>query len=175
MEVLKIIFWTLIFIIFYTYIGYGLLLFFIIKIKRFFKGTSKITHNLNYEPEVTLFITAYNEKDYVAQKMLNSRALDYPKEKLHIVWVTDGSDDGTPEMLKEYDQVTVHHSDERKGKINAMNRGMKLVNTPLVVFRDANTIIVTESIRRIVQLFGKSTVVCVSGEKRILNKEKEGD
>ena len=111
------------------------------KIKRFFKRTSKITHNLNYEPEVTLFITAYNEKDYVAQKMLNSRALDYPKEKLHIVWVTDGSDDGTPEMLKAYDQVSVHHLDERKGKVNAMNRGMKLVNTPLVVFSDANTML----------------------------------
>ena len=52
-----------------------------------------------YEPEVTLFIAAYNEKDVIAEKMQNSLELEYPREKLHIMWVTDGSDDGTPELL----------------------------------------------------------------------------
>jgi cellulose synthase/poly-beta-1,6-N-acetylglucosamine synthase-like glycosyltransferase len=173
MEVLKIIFWILIFIIFYTYIGYGILLFCIIKIRRFFNKAPKDISVSIYEPNVTLFITAYNEKDYVASKMINSMRLDYPKEKLHIVWVTDGSNDGTPELLSAYDQATVYHQDERKGKINAMNRGMKFVTSPLVVFSDANTLLGRESIRRIVGLFGSSTVGCVSGEKRIVNKEKD--
>ena len=42
-------------------------------------------------PELTLFITAYNEEDVVDDKMRNSLSLDYPADKLHILWITDGS------------------------------------------------------------------------------------
>ncbi len=129
--------------------------------------------NPDFEPEVTLFIAAYNEKDFVAAKIKNSRELDYPKEKLRIVWVTDGSDDGTPEELKKYDGVEVHHLPQRSGKIGAMNRGMKFVDTPIVVFCDANTMLGNESIRRMVRLFRDPKVGCVSGEKRIFSKEKD--
>ncbi len=54
-----------------------------------------------------------------------------------------------------------------------MNRGMKLVKTPIVVFCDANTLLGKESIRRIVNLFSNPIVGCVSGEKRIFGKEKD--
>jgi cellulose synthase/poly-beta-1,6-N-acetylglucosamine synthase-like glycosyltransferase len=126
-----------------------------------------------FEPEVTLFIAAYNELDVVADKMKNTSQLDYPREKLHIVWVTDGSDDGTPELLAGYEGVEVHHHPQRSGKIGAMNRGMKFVKTPVVVFCDANTILSPSSIRRIVRLFADPKVGCVSGEKRILSREKD--
>jgi cellulose synthase/poly-beta-1,6-N-acetylglucosamine synthase-like glycosyltransferase len=122
---------------------------------------------------VTLFIAAYNEKDFVAEKIKNSQELDYPKEKLHIVWVTDGSDDGTPDEIKKYEGVTVHHLPQRSGKIGAMNRGMQFVKTPVVVFCDANTMLGKESIRRIVKLFSNPKVGCVSGEKRIFSKDKD--
>ncbi|SNR63901.1 Glycosyltransferase, catalytic subunit of cellulose synthase and poly-beta-1,6-N-acetylglucosamine synthase [Lutibacter agarilyticus] len=173
MEALKIIFWILLFIAFYTYVGYGILLYVIIKIRRFLNIGKKVAIEPNYEPEVTLFIAAYNEKDYVEAKMKNSLELDYPKEKLNIVWVTDGSDDGTPDLLKGYPNTTVHHLDARNGKIGAMNRGMEFVKTPIVVFSDANTNLGKESIRRIVNLFGNEKVGCVSGEKRIINKESD--
>ena len=103
---LKIIFWILLFIIVYTYVGYGILLYFIIKIRRFFKIGKKPNPNPDYEPEVTLFIAAYNEKDYVDAKMKNSLELDYPKEKVNIIWVTDGSDDGTPDLVRKQIQAT---------------------------------------------------------------------
>ena len=173
MEILKITFWVFLFIIVYTYIGYGILLFLIIKIRRFFKIGKKVEIDPTYEPEVTLFIAAYNEKDYVDAKMKNSLELDYPKDKLNIVWVTDGSDDGTQHLLKEYPNTTVHHLDARNGKIGAMNRGMKFVKTPIVIFSDANTNLGKESVRRIVNLFGNETVGCVSGEKRIVDKESD--
>ncbi|MEC5164353.1 cellulose synthase/poly-beta-1,6-N-acetylglucosamine synthase-like glycosyltransferase [Flavobacterium sp. PL11] len=173
MAVLKIIFWILLFIIFYTYIGYGILLFIIIKLRRFLKIGKKLELDLTYEPEVTLFIAAYNEKNYVAEKMKNSLALEYPKEKLNIVWVTDGSNDGTPDLLKGYHNTKVYHLQERNGKIGAMNRGMAFVKTPIVIFSDANTNLGKESIRRIVTLFGNSKVGCVSGEKRIVDKESD--
>jgi cellulose synthase/poly-beta-1,6-N-acetylglucosamine synthase-like glycosyltransferase len=173
MQTLQITFWILLFIIVYTYVGYGILLYLIIKIRRAFKIGKLPILNPNYEPEVTLFIAAYNEKDYVDEKMKNSLELDYPKEKLNIIWVTDGSDDGTPDLLRKYPNTTVHHLDARNGKIGAMNRGMAFVKTPIVIFSDANTGLGKESIRRIVNLFASPKVGCVSGEKRIINKETD--
>jgi cellulose synthase/poly-beta-1,6-N-acetylglucosamine synthase-like glycosyltransferase len=173
MLILKIIFWILLFIIVYTYVGYGILLYLIIKIRRVFKIGKKANPNPDYEPEVTLFIAAYNEKDYVDEKMKNTLELDYPKEKLNIIWVTDGSDDGTPDLVRKYPNATVHHLDARNGKIGAMNRGMAFVKTPIVIFSDANTGLGKESIRRIVNLFASPKVGCVSGEKRIINKETD--
>lgn len=173
MDILKILFWTFLFIIVYTYVGYGILLFAIIKIRRFFKIGGKVEIDPTYEPEVTLFIAAYNEKDYVEAKMKNTLELEYPKDKLNVIWVTDGSDDGTPDLLKGYPNTTVHHLDARNGKIGAMNRGMEFVKTPIVIFSDANTNLGKESIRRIVNLFSNPKVGCVSGEKRIVTKETD--
>ena len=173
MELLKLFFWILIGTVFYTYIGYGMVLFIIIKVRRILKIGKKKELNYSFEPEVTLFIAAYNEKDYVVSKMKNSFELEYPKEKLNIVWVTDGSDDGTPELLNEYPNTTVLHLDARNGKIGAMNRGMGFVKTPIVIFSDANTMLGKESVRRIVNQFSNESVGCVSGEKRIINKETD--
>jgi len=172
MKAIEIIFWALIFIVFYAYVGYGILLFFLVKLKRILSSKKQLL--ADYEPEVTLFIAAYNEKDFVEAKVKNSGELEYPSEKLRQVWVTDGSNDGTPDLLRQFSDVVVHHNPERNGKIGAMNRGMKLVTTTIVVFCDANTMLGKESIRRIVRLFSDPKVGCVSGEKRIFSKEKDG-
>jgi len=170
---LKIIFWIFFFLVFYTYIGYGVLLFFIIKTKRLLGLTKSDSKNNDYEPDVTLFCAAYNEKDYVEAKVRNFWSMEYPKEKIRQIWVTDGSDDGTPEILQNYEGVEVFHLDERAGKIAAMNRGMQFVKTPIVIFSDGNTMLGKESVRRIVNLFKNPKVGCVSGEKRILSNEKD--
>lgn len=173
MELLKIAFWVLAMIVIYTYVGYGIVLYLIIKIRRILRLNKKHITDPAFLPDVTLFIAAYNEKDYIAGKMNNTHELDYPLEKLHIVWVTDGSDDGTPDLLKNYNDVMVYHLPERNGKISAMNRGMKFVTTPIVIFSDANTMLGKESLKRIVRLFNDPTVGCVSGEKRIIDKESD--
>ncbi len=172
MQTVKILFWLLLFIVFYAYLGYGILLFFLVRLKRlFFKKKRDLP--ARYEPEVTLFVAAYNEKDYVDAKVANSFGLEYPREKVRQVWVTDGSDDGTPDLLRKYaDQgVEVYHENQRGGKIGAMNRGMQFVKTPIVIFSDGNTMLGKESIRRIVNLFADPKVGCVSGEKRIFDKD----
>lgn len=173
MKALEILFWVLVGLIFYTYVGYGMLLFFLVRLKRMLGLSKPFDENQDYEPEVTLFITAYNEKDFVDMKVKNSRQLDYPTDKLKFVWVTDGSDDGTPELLKTYDDVQVYHENGRNGKIAAMNRGFQYVQTPIVVFSDANTLLGKDSINIIVKFFRNPKVGCVSGEKRI--REKQAD
>ncbi|NVN94987.1 MAG: glycosyltransferase family 2 protein [Bacteroidetes bacterium] len=172
MKYLEILFWFLVFIVFYAYIGYGILLIFLVKIKSIFVKDKNL-YSKDYEPEVTLLIAAFNEKDYVAAKVRNSLQLDYPKNKLHLVWVTDGSDDGTPELLGNYPEVTVYHESARNGKIGAINRAMKFVNTPIVVYSDANTMLGEDAIRRIIYLFSNSEIGCVSGEKRIVSKDAD--
>lgn len=173
MKTLEILFWVFLFIIFYSYLGYGILLFAIIKLRRILGLVKKKVDIKDFEPEVTLFVAAYNEKDYVDEKIRNSFSLNYPCEKVKHVWVTDGSNDGTPDLLRKYEGVEVYHIDERGGKIGAMNRGMKFVKTPIVIFSDGNTNLGKESIREIVNLFADSKVGCVSGEKRIYSKDTD--
>ncbi len=167
-----ILFWTSLIIIAYTYVGYALLLWVLVKLKHLI-GRKSPSFVVDDYPEVTLFITAYNEKDFVDSKVKNSRELEYPKDKLKVVWITDGSDDGTPDLLKAYPEITVYHEPERSGKIAAMNRGMRLVDSSIVVFSDANTMLGRESIQRIVNLFANPKVGCVSGEKRIYDHDKD--
>ncbi|MGE0019550.1 MAG: glycosyltransferase family 2 protein [Draconibacterium sp.] len=173
MKTLEILFWVFLFIIFYSYLGYGILLFAIIKLRRILGLSKKKDDKKDFEPEVTLFVAAYNEKDYVDEKIKNSFSLNYPREKVKHVWVTDGSNDGTPDLLRKYVGVEVYHLDERGGKIGAMNRGMQFVKTPIVIFSDGNTNLGKESIREIVNLFADPKVGCVSGEKRIYSKDTD--
>ena len=123
------LFWIGIFIVFYTYLGYGILLYVLVKIKELFIKPVKKALPDPF-PEVTLFIAAYNEEDIVASKMVNCHALSYPADKLKIVWVTDGSNDRTNEYLKKYEDVTVLFQPERRGKTAALNRGIPYVTTP---------------------------------------------
>jgi cellulose synthase/poly-beta-1,6-N-acetylglucosamine synthase-like glycosyltransferase len=166
MQIMEILFFVSVFILFYTYIGYGIVLYSLVRLKRVFKG--RVADNTTeYEPEVTILITAYNERENVVSKVENTRALDYPKEKIKHIWVTDGSNDGTPEMVAAYPEIEVLHLDERRGKIAAMNRAMKFVKTPIVIFSDANTMLGADSVRVIARMFGNPKTGCVSGEKRI--------
>lgn len=175
---LVIIFWFALFIVFYTYLGYGIVLYILVKLKELFVKPVKrsLPSSSSDLPEVTLFITAFNEEDVVDEKMENSLELDYPAEKLHIVWVTDGSDDGTNERLQTRwaGKATVHFQPLRQGKTAAMTRGMTLVATPLVVFTDANTMVNREAIKEIVLSFQDPKVGCVAGEKRIAVQTKDG-
>ncbi len=169
---IEILFWVLLFIIFYGYVGYGILLAFIILIRRSLGYTRKLV-DPDFQPEVTLLIAAYNEIEFIEDKIKNCLALDYPKEKLKIVFVTDGSDDGTPDKIRQFATIELHHQPERKGKIAAVNRVMPLITTPVTIFCDANTLLNKEAIKNIVRHFADEGVGCVAGEKKILLSEKE--
>ncbi len=173
MKTLEITFWVLLGIVFYTYLGYGIVLFILLRIKRLFKKKKVVILTDEELPEVTLLIAAYNEEDFVAKKIENTRSLNYPQHKLHQMWCTDGSNDRTPELLATYKDVVVLHKPERAGKIAAMNRAVKFVKTPIVIFSDANTLLGKESIRKIAEMFDNPKTGCVSGEKRIFNAESE--
>mgnify|MGYP003059355505 FL=1 len=175
MTTLQILFWLSLFLVFYTHLGYGIVLYVLVKIKEMFRKPEPLTLPADEElPEVTLLVAAYNEEEVVDEKMRNCLGLDYPADKLHIVWTTDGSNDSTNQRLENWPQATVHFQPLRQGKTAAMTRGMMLVDTPLVVFTDANTMLNREAIREIVRAFEDPKVGCVAGEKRIAVQEKDG-
>lgn len=166
---MKLLFWLCLFLVAYTYLGYGLLLWLIVKTRRLL-GLRPEEPSLPADdqlPDVTLMICAYNEQDIIREKMENIRALDYPQEKLCVMWVTDGSSDSSVEILQSYDNITLIHSPERKGKAAAMQHGLRENRSPIVVFTDANTMLNTGAIREIVRQMMKPGVSCVSGEKRV--------
>lgn len=174
MKTLEILFWTGLFIVFYTYIGYGILLYALVRLKECFRKPIPRPLPADEElPPLTLFIAAYNEEDVVDEKMRNCLQLDYPADKLRILWVTDGSNDHTNERLSRWRQATVLHQPERQGKTAALNRGMPFVSTPLVVFTDANTCLNREALKEMVHAFADPRVGCVAGEKRIAVQSKD--
>jgi len=167
MVTLKVIFWVCLFLVFYTYLGYGILLWILVRLKRLFKGKPQKAQLPSEEelPEVTLMICAYNEQDIVDIKMENTHQITYPK--LHVVWVTDGSNDATNDNLAKYPDVQVIYSPERRGKTAALNHGISEVKNELIVMTDANTMLNPESIQEIVRCFMNPQVACVAGEKRV--------
>ena len=176
MLTLKILFWAMLLIVFYTYIGYGILLYIIIRLKRFFRGKPReaVLPPDEELPDMTLLICAYNEEDVVAEKMKNTLAIDYPKDKFRIMWVTDGSNDHTNELLKAYPEVDIVFSPERRGKSAALKHGLRELKTRYVAFTDANTMLNPGAMKEIARQFMDPSVGCVSGEKRVMAK-KDGD
>jgi poly-beta-1,6-N-acetyl-D-glucosamine synthase len=178
-SIFQILFWTLAFSVFYSYLGYGILLYILLKIKRLF-STKKIYAPITDDsklPEVTFLVAAYNEEAYIEEKIRNSLALDYPKDKIRFLFVTDGSNDKTPELIQEFHnpdgyRIELFHKTERKGKIAAVERVMDFVETPIVVFTDANTDINKQAIRNIVYHYQDPSIGVVAGEKRVQAGEK---
>jgi len=165
---MKIVFWFSFFIVFYTFAGYGIFLYFLIKVKRALKGRRTIpSADAETLPECTLVVAAYNEESYMEAKIANCLALNYPAGKLKLVFVTDGSSDKTPDIISKYPQVQLLHQPQRAGKIAAVHRAMEYVNTEIAVFTDANTFLNADAIINICRHYADKTVGCVAGEKRV--------
>ena len=119
-------------------------------------------------PAVTLIIPAYNEARHLPDKLANLRALDYPKERLRILFVSDGSADGTNALLSgvEGGNLEVLYLPIRSGKASAVNQGVACARTGIVVFSDAATLFAPDALRKLVRHFADSRVGVVCGALR---------
>jgi cellulose synthase/poly-beta-1,6-N-acetylglucosamine synthase-like glycosyltransferase len=163
---MQIIFWISLFIIIYTYIGYGILLFIIIRFLRLFRKKKEL--DPEYElPSVTLIVAAYNEEYCIEEKIKNTLDLEYPSDKASFIFITDGSTDGTAEIIAKYPSIQLMHQPGRSGKIVAVHRAMQEVKTEIAVFTDANTLLNKKALINIGRHFQDPTVGAVAGEKRV--------
>lgn len=177
---MTVLFWTLIFLVFYAYLGYGILLYALVKVRTLIWGprTEYDWPDADALPSVTLVIAAYNESGHIHQKIRNSLALSYPPSKLELFFVTDGSNDGTEELVRNYPwpdgtRWVLEHREERKGKIAAVERIMPLIQSPVTIYTDANTDVNREGLLQMVRHFEDPKVGCVAGEKRIAMAQAE--
>ena len=134
----------------YVYAGYPAMLWF------FTRGYPVRTHRIgDITPTVSLIISCYNEAPVIRAKLDNALALDYPRNKLTILVVSDGSDDGTDDIVREYQGqgVQLIRQDGRLGKTMGLNLAMENVDTDLVVFSDANAMYAADAITKLARNF----------------------
>jgi biofilm PGA synthesis N-glycosyltransferase PgaC len=161
-------FWISLFIIFYTFFGYGILLYAMVKIKRLVKPAKMINYDFDDLPTCTIIVAAYNEAAYMEEKINNTLALNYPAGKLKFIFVTDGSNDGTPEIVSKYPIIKLLHENSRMGKISAVHRSIQQVDTELIVFTDANTFLNADALYLLCRHYKDGRVGAIAGEKRVL-------
>lgn len=165
-----IIFWISIFLIVYTFVGYGFVLYFLVKLKRLFsKPFTFKTDTLL--PTVTLLVAAYNEEGLIEEKIKNTIGLDYPEDKIQLIFITDGSTDRTAEKISAFPKVMLLHEDLRAGKMAAIKRAIPFITGEVTVFTDANTFLNRAAIKELVKHYQNPKVGAVAGEKRILVEE----
>lgn len=144
----------------YVYIGYPIAL--TILAKLFGRGR-KVDEN--QIPSVSLLVSCFNEEDVVEQKIRNCLALDYPKDKLDIIFISDGSEDRTDEIVKSFEKngIRLIRQEGRLGKTSALNLTMPETKGDIVVFSDANAMYDSQAIRKLVRNFADERIGYVVG------------
>jgi biofilm PGA synthesis N-glycosyltransferase PgaC len=168
----SILYWFLLFIVFYTYFGYGILVWLFLKLRDMFKKNTPPSLSNFQLPKVAFIIPAYNEGEIIAQKLKNSTSFDYPPELLKIIVVADGSGDKTADVVKNFPGIIFLQEPVRKGKAAAMNHAVESSgDSEILVFSDANTSVNSDALKKMVSLYAYPQVGGVSGEKKVLSLE----
>ena len=156
---MAVIFWTCFAILCYIYAGYPVLLWMFGRRRKRNMSTSV------YEPKVTMVVPAYNEEELIEEKILNCLSLDYPRNKLEVIVVNDGSTDGTGEIISRYakSRIMVRENRTPVGKIGVINATVPEAKGEVVVFSDASAMLDRDAVTNLVTHFLDDEVGCVSG------------
>jgi cellulose synthase/poly-beta-1,6-N-acetylglucosamine synthase-like glycosyltransferase len=163
-------FWLSVAMIFYSYIGF----FFLLILTGWLRNRK--VRKAEITPSVSLIIAAYNEEKSIHKKIENSLEIKYPSDLLEIIITSDGSNDHTEEIVKEYTSKNVKLvSCPRRGKIFALRDAVAQAGGEIIVFSDANTLYHPRSIQKLVPNFADPDVGGVCGnQKHIRHMEKIG-
>lgn len=166
---IRVLFVGLAFVVFYTYVGYGVVAWLLVRLRG--RNPSVPAESSAGVPDVTMVVPAYNERAYLPDKLRNCLDQDYPAQHLHLLFVAEGSNDGSVEYLEQMKlsvpNLTIISGTSRLGKIGALNQAMRQVSTPITIFTDANAQLNREAVSRLAKRFGVANVGAVTGEKRI--------
>jgi cellulose synthase/poly-beta-1,6-N-acetylglucosamine synthase-like glycosyltransferase len=154
-------------IIAYIYIVYPIFIFSIGVLKN-----NGIMKN-KFLPNVTILIAAYNEANKLPATLENKLNLRYPKDKYEVIVISDGSTDGTDEVVSRYDKMGIRliHQEPRKGKTSALNMAVPQANGEILVFSDSNSMYDKNSLRYLMENFADSRVGYVTGKMVYINHD----
>jgi cellulose synthase/poly-beta-1,6-N-acetylglucosamine synthase-like glycosyltransferase len=155
----EIVFWSGFGAIVFAYAGYSVLM--------VIMGTivNRRVRREDITPSVTFLITAYNEEIDIARKIEQTLGLDYPPDKMEILVASDGSTDGTDEIVQGYSDrgVRLLRVEGRVGKTATQNEAVRHANNEIIVFSDATTLYESDAVRKLVRNYADDTVGAVSG------------
>lgn len=156
--------------LFYTYAGYPLLLALISALR------SRPVRRGEFQPQVSIIITAYNEERDLAEKLENTLALDYPRELLEIIVASDCSTDGTDAIAREFSGrgVRLHRQPERLGKTAAQNAAVAQAHHEILLFSDATSLYQPDVVHTIMPSFADPEVGCVAGRLEYVDGSGSG-
>lgn len=169
MQIAVIIFWFLIFLVFYTYVGYGVFAWCWTRIRELSsKGYPKTPRTEVDPPGISFIIPAFDEETVIEKKIANTLSLEYPAEKLKVIVVSDGSTDNTAELVDTFGNIIHLHETARKGKAAALNRAVSHAATSdILIFSDANAFLNKEALLMMISHFHDPSVGGVAGEKKV--------
>ena len=151
----------------YVYVGYPLIVWVMAKV-----CPRSVDKHL-IEPPVTILIAAFNEAASIGATIANKLALDYPPEKLEIIVVSDGSNDGTDAIVEGFSgqQVRLIRQEPRAGKTSALNLAVPLAQGEILIFSDANSLYAPQALRRLVSNFSDPQIGYVTGKMVYTNPD----
>jgi cellulose synthase/poly-beta-1,6-N-acetylglucosamine synthase-like glycosyltransferase len=160
------IFWLSVAALFYTYAGYPLLLALVSTLK-----PRKVRRG-EFQPTVSLIITAYNEERDLNDKLENTLALNYPRELIEIIVASDCSSDRTDEIARSFSNrgVELYRQGERLGKTAAQNAAVARARGEIILFSDATSLYEADTVRTIMPSFADASVGCVAGRLEYVDR-----
>ena len=172
MTMISILFWLSVFCVYYIYDGYLRLL----QLANLFSSRPAEGPARGERPSVTVLLTVHNEAGEIAERIANVLDTDYPPEKLQILIASDGSDDGTDELVAAMagERVQLYRSGARLGKTETQNRAMARATGEIVVFTDAGTRFQRDFLSCIAAPFGLPAVGAVDGHLLFLQNPESG-
>jgi cellulose synthase/poly-beta-1,6-N-acetylglucosamine synthase-like glycosyltransferase len=161
------IFWASVFLIIYPYLGYPLLV--------FVGGLIRpcLVRRQLRQFAVTVLIPAYNEADCIANTIQNKLEQNYPKDKLQIIVISDGSTDGTDDIVRGFAEqgVELISRKAREGKAAALNEAVKYARGDIIIFSDANSLFERKAILFMVENFADPDVGYVTGALHFVSED----
>ena len=161
---LPLIFWICFLLVVYTYVLYPAVLFLASSVAQLWRGTGT-TLETGPPPAVSMIIPAHNEERHLPAKLANLATLQYPKDRLEILFVSDGSTDATNEMLQRAagGNITLLVLRTRGGKSAALNQAVSRARHNILVFSDAATLFEPDAVSQLVHHFADPQVGVVCG------------
>jgi cellulose synthase/poly-beta-1,6-N-acetylglucosamine synthase-like glycosyltransferase len=164
---LRVLFWILLILAIYPFVLYPALAFLLSRLR------GRPVRKGDQIPRVSILIAAHNEAACIQETIANKLALDYPRDRLEIIVVSDASTDGTDDLVRTFESqgIRLVRQEERCGKTSALNLGVTQATGEILVFSDANSLYDPLALRALVRNFADESVGYVTGKMIYVHPE----
>ncbi|MDQ7837652.1 MAG: glycosyltransferase family 2 protein [Thermodesulfobacteriota bacterium] len=169
---IEAVFWLSISVLAYTFIGYPIILKCVALLRKPAVNTAE-----NFVPSVSILLSVYNEENVIKEKIRNFLSLDYPRELLEMVIVSDKCTDKTEEIIRSFncDRIRLLVQEKRSGKTTALNRAVVEAKGDVLIFTDANSMFDKDAVRKLAKHFANPVIGLVSGRSVYLNSLNQNE